>query len=190
MRISRRSSRIWRTSKSRLANCDPTSDSSRKCRRQAFQGRVDRILSGDATISHNDLPVDIVVRCAQMDSMTCREFEDHMRSLFGSADAVEWKRRISREDWTGLPQSEHIAHLVACDDCRTSLYSFLDVPDLDYLSHPCFHVAYYAANTPARCIDARGGVYGIITDRHKRESIVIAFCPWCGIPLPTSAGLK
>jgi len=85
-----------------------------------------------------------------MDSMTCREFEDHMRSEFGSVDAVEWKRRITREDWTGLPPSEHIAHLEMCSDCQSSLHLFLDVPDLDYLSHPCFHVAYNAANTTAR----------------------------------------
>lgn len=122
-----------------------------------------------------------------MDSMTCREFEDHMRSEFASVDAAEWKRRISREDWSGLAPSAVVAHLTACDDCRTSLYLFLDVPDLDYLSHPCFHVAYYAANTAARCIDASGGVYGIITGRDKCESIVIGFCPWCGTPLPVSA---
>jgi len=86
--------------------------------------------------------------------MTCREFEDHMRSEFASVDAVEWKRRISREDWSGLAPSDYVAHLAACDDCRTSLYSFLYVPNFDYLAHPCFHVAYCAANTPAQCIDA------------------------------------
>jgi hypothetical protein len=40
--------------------------------------------------------------------MTCRQFEDAMRSEFGSVDREESKGRITRENWDGLPPSEHI----------------------------------------------------------------------------------
>ena len=109
-----------------------------------------------------------------------------MRLEFGSVDREEWKDRITRENWEGLPPSEHIGHLIGCSDCQTSLFQFLDVRDfLEYESHPCFHVAYYAAETPERCLKTDAGLYAIITDREKRDGIVIGFCPWCGIKLPT-----
>jgi hypothetical protein len=118
--------------------------------------------------------------------MTCREFEDGMRTQFGSVDRDEWKNRITRERWAGLRPSENIAHLIGCSDCQTSLFQFLDVRDfLKYESHPCFHTAYYSADTPDRCLDKDAGVYAIITKCEKREGIVIALCPWCGIELPT-----
>jgi hypothetical protein len=117
--------------------------------------------------------------------MTCRQFEDAMRSEFGSVDREEWKHRITRDNWEGLTLSEHVTHLTTCRDCQTSLFQFLDVRHfLEYSSHSCFHVAYYSADIPERCLDADGPVYAIITDRDKRTSIVIGFCPWCGIELP------
>jgi len=110
-----------------------------------------------------------------------------MRSQFGSVDREEWKSRITRENWDGLSPSEHIAHLINCDDCQTSLFQFLDVRDfLEYESHPCFHVAYYSADTPDRCLDVDQRIYTIITDREKERGIVIGFCPWCGVGLPTA----
>jgi len=118
--------------------------------------------------------------------MTCRQFEDAMRSEFGSVDREEWKLRITRENWDGLPPSEHIAHLTGCSDCQTSLFQFLDVRHfLEYSSHPCFHVAYYSADVPEHCLDAHLGLYTIITNSEKRHGIGIGFCPWCGIELPT-----
>jgi hypothetical protein len=122
------------------------------------------------------------IRC----SMNCRQFEGAMRSEFGSVDRDEWKLRITREDWGGIPPSEQIAHLVGCSDCQTSLYQFLDVRNfLAYESHPCFHVAYYSADTPERCLEIdRFGLYSINTE--KGDRIVIGFCPWCGVTLPTA----
>jgi hypothetical protein len=114
-----------------------------------------------------------------------------MRSQFGSADGEEWKSRITRDDWDGLQPSEHIAHLTGCSDCQNSLFQFLDVRDfLEYESHPCFHVAYYSAETPERCLDVNSGLYAIFTTREKRHGIVIGFCPWCGIGLPTGIPLS
>src|SRR5262249_30946918 len=119
--------------------------------------------------------------------MTCREFETTMRSQFGTVDREEWKLRITRENWEGLPTSEHIAHLTSCSDCQGSLWQFLDVREfLKHESHPCFHVAYYSADTPHRCLDVHSGLYSVITDREKMCGIVIGFCPRCGISLPTS----
>lgn len=118
--------------------------------------------------------------------MTCGQFESAMRVEFGSVDGEEWKDRITRENWDGLPPSEYIVHLVGCSDCQTSLFQFLDVRDfLEYESDSCLHVAYYSADTPERCLDVHLGLYAIITDREKRQGIVIGFCPWCGIRLPT-----
>ena len=118
--------------------------------------------------------------------MTCTEFEGAMRSQFGSVDREEWRLRITSENWEGLPTSGHIAHLIECSDCQNSLWQFLDVRDfLKHESHPCFHVAYYSAETPEGCLDLNSGLYSIITDREKRRGIVIGFCPWCGINLPT-----
>jgi len=109
-----------------------------------------------------------------------------MRSEFGSADRDEWKSRITRENWDGISPFEHMAHLIGCDDCQTSLYQFLDVRDfLGYESHPCFHVAYYSADTPERWLKIDGfGLYLINTE--NGDGIVIGFCPWCGVVLPTA----
>jgi len=102
--------------------------------------------------------------------MTCRQFEDAMRSEFGSVDREEWKGRITRENWDGLPPSEHIGHLTGCDDCQTSLYQFLDVRHfLEYRYHPCFHVAYYSADIPERCLDAHLGQYTIVKNGEKHD---------------------
>jgi hypothetical protein len=111
-----------------------------------------------------------------------------MRSQFRSVDREEWRSRITRENWDGLPLSEQIAHLTNCDDCRNSLFQFLDVRDfLEYETQPCFHVAYYSADTRDRCLDRdMFGLYSISTDREKGCSIIIGFCPWCGINLPTA----
>jgi len=107
-----------------------------------------------------------------------------MRANFGSSNRDEWKDRITRENWEGLPHSEHAVHLAACSDCQTSLFQFLDVRDfLNYESHPCFHVAYYSADIPDRCLDGEGGEYAIITDSKSKAGIVIGYCPWCGIGL-------
>lgn len=94
--------------------------------------------------------------------MTCREFESALRANFGSVDRDEWQRRITREHWDDLPPSEHTVHLAACSDCQTSLFQFIDVRDfLEFESHPCFHVAYYSADTPDRCLDLHEGDYTI-----------------------------
>jgi hypothetical protein len=102
-------------------------------------------------------------------------------------DREEWKRRITREDWDGLPPSEPIAHLTGCNNCQTSLFQFLEVRHFrEWRSHPCFHVAYYSADVPERCLDAHLGLYTVHTDREKGHGVVIGFCPWCGIELPRS----
>jgi hypothetical protein len=109
-----------------------------------------------------------------------------MRSQFGFVDRKEWRHRITCENWEDLPTSEHIAHLIGCDDCRTSLWQFLDVRDfVKHESYPCFHVAYYSADTPDRCLSVVLGEYAIVIDSDEERGIVIGFCPWCGINLPT-----
>jgi hypothetical protein len=57
---------------------------------------------------------------------------------------------------------------------------------LEFESHPCFHVAYHSADTSDRCLNLDTfGLYSITTDRDEKCSIVIGFCPWCGVSLPT-----
>jgi hypothetical protein len=66
-----------------------------------------------------------------------------------------------------------------------SLLQFFEVQHfLQYEKHPCFHVAYYSADIPDRCLDLQCGMYSIITSAEKGEGIVIGFCPWCGTQLP------
>jgi hypothetical protein len=114
-----------------------------------------------------------------------------MRSQFGLANREEWKDRITRENWSGLSPSGYTTHLATCGDCQTSLFQFLDVREfLDYRSHLCFHVAYYSADIPDRCIERSQGVYSILINREKRESIVIGFCPWCGMDLLTGISIE
>ena len=127
------------------------------------------------------------VKPNDVQTMTCREFEDAMLVGFKSVDRQEWKSRITREHWDGLPLSEAIAHLKRCNRCQTSLFQYLDVRDfLRYESQPCFHVAYYSANSRERCLDVEQGLYTIITDRARGTGVVIGFCPWCGISLPVA----
>ena len=120
--------------------------------------------------------------------MTCRHFEDAMETEFGSADRDELQTRLVGENWDGMPRSDYIDHLRECSDCVQSLLHFLTIRgSVDYRSQPCFHVAYYSADVPDRCLDRHLSLYSIWTDRNKGESVVIGFCPWCGIGLPTAA---
>ncbi len=65
------------------------------------------------------------------------------------------------------------------------IWSFAAMHLVDYRKHPCFCVAYYSAEVRDKCLEFHLGGYSIITDRAKRESIVIGFCPWCSVRLPT-----
>ena len=86
-----------------------------------------------------------------------------------------------------MEASDYTAHLVECGDCLTSLFQFLQVRDfVDYQAHPCFHLAYYMAPIPERCLEKTHGEYGIITEYEKRTSVVIGFYPWCGLKLLTN----
>ena len=106
---------------------------------------------------------------------------------FGAADADQMRDLIVKDQWHLLPPSVVRDHLVSCNDCPQSLWQFLQVRgSLDYRSQPCFHVAYYSADVPERCLDEELGMYAIVTERTKREGIVIGFCPWCGVVLPTT----
>ena len=109
-----------------------------------------------------------------------------MSTEFRSVDREVWKSRITSENWNDVEESESTAHLVSCLDCQTSLFQYLEAREfLDYHSHPCFHVAYHSANVPQRCLDLTHGMYCIITEYSRSEGILIGFCPWCGITLPT-----
>jgi hypothetical protein len=119
--------------------------------------------------------------------MTCREFEDAMEDHFRAVDANQMSDVIVRDEWQKLPQSPLRDHLASCSDCSHSLFQFLQIRgSLDYRSQPCFHVAYHSADVRERCLGKDFGIYHIITDREKRQGIVIGFCPWCGVALPTS----
>jgi hypothetical protein len=120
--------------------------------------------------------------------MTCREFEDAMLVVFADADPEPWRDRIVREHWDDLPNSEHYSHVKDCNDCQTSLWWFLDIRNrVDYLSQPCFHVAYFSADIADRCLDRTLGMYSVATMDKSGNGIVIAVCPWCGVKLQTSA---
>lgn len=109
-----------------------------------------------------------------------------MEAVFGSVDVDQYRTIIRGERWDELPISECANHLATCSDCPTSLWQFLQIRHLvDYRSQRCFHVAYYSADVPERCLDRHLGMYSIITNRETREGVVIGFCPWCGIGLPT-----
>jgi hypothetical protein len=120
--------------------------------------------------------------------MTCREFEGAMHLVFADADAVHFRDLIVRGYWDELPTSEHFNHLKGCTDCQTSLWWFFDIRNrVDYLSQPCFHVAYFSADIPDRCLDRSLGLYSIATMDKSGNGIVIAVCPWCGVKLQTGA---
>ena len=119
--------------------------------------------------------------------MTCRQFEDSMVEHFSASDEASLRALIVRERWDDMPASSRRDHLAACSDCQQSLLQFLRIRgSVDYTLHPCFHVAYYSAGVPERCLDTRHGTYSIITNPSNQAGIVIGFCPWCGASLPTS----
>lgn len=119
--------------------------------------------------------------------MTCRDFEDSMVEHFAASDDVWLREVVVRERWNDLTASPNHDHLAVCSDCQQSLLQFLRTRgSVDYNLHPCFHVAFYSAEVPERCLDKQHGMYVIITDPSKRGGIVIGFCPWCGTALPTS----
>jgi hypothetical protein len=117
--------------------------------------------------------------------MTCREFEDTMDGVFGIADEAQIRQAITCDDWQLLPPSTYSDHLAVCSDCAQSLLQFFRIRNaVDYHSFPCFHLAYYSADVPERCIEKTLGLFSIITNREKGEGVVIGRCPWCGIELP------
>lgn len=117
--------------------------------------------------------------------MTCREFEDAMDRVFGILDEASVRRAITLDDWHQLPTSEYSEHLATCSDCAQSLLQFFRIRNLvNYHAFPCFHMAYYSADIPERCIGTNLGLFSIITNRERREGVVIGNCPWCGIDLP------
>ncbi len=114
-----------------------------------------------------------------------------MRIEFGSVDSDQWRIILISEKWDELPRTSFSAHLSECSDCVQSLLQFLQTnPSIDYAIHPCFHVAYYSADSQDRCLDLSLGMYFIVTDRETRAGIVIGFCPWCGVALPIGLGPK
>ncbi len=116
--------------------------------------------------------------------MTCRQFEATMESAFALADRDQLRTQLINEHWDEIPSSDHLRD---CSDCVQSLLQFLQIRDsVDYRSQPCLHVSYYSAEVPDRCLDRHLGMYSICTDRNRQEFVVIGFCPWCGISLPTS----
>ena len=109
-----------------------------------------------------------------------------MREEFGVTDAEYWQTLLISEKWGALPSSEHVDHLTQCGDCVQSLLQFFTVREfVDYSRDPCFHVAYYSADVPERCLAKSLGMYSILTGREDCEGIVIGFCPWCATALPT-----
>lgn len=112
-----------------------------------------------------------------------------MRVAFAEADADHWRDLITKGAWDQLPASAPFDHLKECDDCQTSLYQFFDIRGrVDYASEPCFHVAYWSAGVPSRCLDKTHGLYSVATmDGKSGHGVVIGFCPWCGVALPTGA---
>ena len=115
-----------------------------------------------------------------------------MRVVFEAANAEQWRDRISKENWDDLPASVYTDHLKECNDCQTSLWQFFEIRGrVDYTSEPCFHVAYWSADVPFRCIEIIHGCYSIATfDGKIGRGVVIGFCPWCGVALPTGANCK
>jgi hypothetical protein len=118
--------------------------------------------------------------------MNCRQFEDAMRVEFADADADHWRDLIVKESWDRLPPSAISDHLKECHDCPTSLWQFFAIRHrIDYMFEPCFHVAYYSADVPDRCLDKTHGIFSIATMDQSGHGVVIAVCPWCGVALPT-----
>lgn len=118
--------------------------------------------------------------------MTCRQFEDAMETVFASVDRDALRVQLIRKRWNEIriPESEHLR---GCSDCVQSLLQFLEIRGhVDYRSQSCFHVAYYSADVSDRCLDRHLGLYSVWPSNNKQRSIVIGFCPWCGITLPTA----
>jgi len=111
-----------------------------------------------------------------------------MRVVFADADADYWRDSIVKGNWGPLPASPSFDHLKDCDNCQTSLWQFFDIRGrVNYTTEPCFHVAYHSADVPNRCLDKGLGLYSVATMDKTGHEVVIAFCPWCGIGLPTGA---
>ena len=120
--------------------------------------------------------------------MDCRQFEDAMRAEFANVEVGYWRDLIVSGNWDEVPASQYVDHLRECDNCQTSLWQFFEIRHrIDYTSEPCFHVAYYSADVPARCLDKTLGMYSIATMDQSGHGVVIGLCPWCGVPLPTGA---
>ena len=127
--------------------------------------------------------------------MKCHQFEDRMSEFFSELNPDRYIKRIResswKEDWsqfysTDKEYNEMIRHVTNCNDCVDSLIRYLKIKDqVDYHLYPCFHLAYFSNSDTDKCIYASDGDFTIAIHNDKKAGIVIAFCPWCGAPLPT-----
>jgi hypothetical protein len=87
---------------------------------------------------------------------------------------------------------DHVTDCAACSNwyMRTEVEAAGADPD----AHPCVHMAYHSLHQCLEHSDARDcpetlivqwqGRYALPVRNGGRGTIAIAFCPWCGVPLP------
>ena len=87
---------------------------------------------------------------------------------------------------------DHVTACTACSDwyMRREVRAAGDDAD----RHPCVHIAYHslhqclehpdARDCPDTLVVRRHGAYALSVRDGSRSTIAIAFCPWCGVPLP------
>jgi len=84
------------------------------------------------------------------------------------------RAQLINERWAEIAPPDQSDHLRQCGDCVQSLLQFLEIRGwVDYRAQPCFHVAYYSADVPDRCMDRHFGLLDL--DKKERRSI---HCHW------------
>jgi hypothetical protein len=88
---------------------------------------------------------------------------------------------------------DHVDGCGACSDWY--MHNEVQATGSDPAAHPCVHMAYHSLHQCLEHTDARDcpatlivhwqGRYSLPVRDGGRSMIAIAFCPWCGVPLPS-----
>ncbi len=122
--------------------------------------------------------------------MNCLTSSVEIPRYFTSVSDAAVRQAVSDGDYSGIPDipGDAVDHLVECVDCSNDLLWFIGIrQEIDVTTYPCLHLAFACSSRGNGVIERQHGMFAIRVDVKTGRSIVIGFCPWCGLRLNTAA---
>ena len=121
----------------------------------------------------------------------CRSHHADLIRVFLGLDADACRDAIVREDFSAIAGDIPVPllrHLETCGDCRNDVLWLIEIRDeLDVTAFPCIHLAYGCSSGAGHLLEHHLQLFSLKVPTTNEASIVIGYCPWCGIELNVSA---